>query len=108
MIKLLLALTLITTVLTAQKHDPYDYYVCYQKESLESWATLLKKFPDSGSAHALHALQLGLCDKVTLKLITADQADAIMRHFTPIFKQEFYAETAPANRGKLIKGFNNE
>jgi len=68
----------------------------------------IKKFPNSGTAHAMHALQLGLCDKVTLKLITADQADAIMRHFMPIFQKEFFAETAPANRGRLIKGFNNE
>jgi len=55
------------------KTDNYDYSYCETNETLRVWRNIIK----SGDlkAHELHALFLGLCEKVKRKEITTEEAD---------------------------------
>jgi len=105
MIKLLILILFTSTLSFSKEFDPYDYPVCYEKVHLDNWAKVLTEHPNVGTVQALHALQLGLCQKVALKIITAPQADAIVKHFMPIFKKELKLEESTAHKKELIQGF---
>lgn len=51
----------------------YDYSYCAEESTLQSWKNLTKT--DSIEVHELHALFLGLCEKVKRKEITTEVAD---------------------------------
>lgn len=57
------------------KSNNYDYSYCTTDETLNSWKKIIK----SGNikSHTLHAIFLGLCEKVKRKDMTTEEADYI-------------------------------
>ena len=57
------------------KSNNYDYSYCTTDETLNSWKKIIK----SGNikTHTLHAIFLGLCEKVKRKDMTTEEADYI-------------------------------
>lgn len=57
------------------KSNNYDYSYCTTKETLNTWTNLAKS--DDIKMHTLHAIFLGLCEKVKRKDLTTEKADYI-------------------------------
>ncbi|WP_372998357.1 serine protease [Sulfurimonas sp.] len=57
------------------KSNNYDYSYCTTKETINTWTNLAKS--DDIKMHTLHAIFLGLCEKVKRKDMTMEEADYV-------------------------------
>ncbi|EHP28737.1 secreted protein [Sulfurimonas gotlandica GD1] len=57
------------------KSNNYDYSYCSTKKTINTWTNLAKS--DDIKMHTLHAIFLGLCEKVKRKDMTTEEADYV-------------------------------
>jgi hypothetical protein len=68
-----LVFVLCLSVRSAEATDNY----CQDQESWDEWEALVQKYPGDMDLHALHALRIGLCAKVTRGDLSVEEATDI-------------------------------
>ncbi|MDK2791619.1 MAG: hypothetical protein PWQ25_482 [Deferribacteres bacterium] len=74
---IILTLFIFFNVSFAQDNKTDDGYYCNDKETLQEYEDLIKKYPDDMNVQTLHALWLGLCIKTGRGDITINQGNEI-------------------------------
>ena len=75
---------------------------CDDQQSWKQWDALALKYPTDMDVQALHALRIGLCDKVELGTITLEQAtDIFERIREAIVKKKKLEYEKDADQKKL-------
>lgn len=74
--KLILTLMILLLPLSALAEKNY----CHDPESNAEWEELIEKKPDDMQVQALHALRIGLCQKVDNDVLTIPEATRIFEN----------------------------
>ncbi len=65
-------------VVASEKPNPeYNNDYCYDVGELEKWQKIIEKSPNDDNVQTLHALWIGLCQKVEQRQLTVDRANRI-------------------------------
>ena len=90
--KLIITIIVLLIPLAAQAETNY----CHDPESNAEWEELIRKHPDDMGIQALHALRIGLCQKVDEEVLTIPKA-------TKIFEDMRKALIEHRSREKLME-----
>ena len=66
-----------TQEIATNSGEDYDYQYCVDQDELDRWQRILIEDGDKDEIQTIHALWIGLCEKVRKREITSDRANVI-------------------------------